>query len=356
MRLRSTPLLVTALVWLGACSSATVGDTITVEQACSELATARCSLRSNCNLPDGARGVGFGVRELYGDMPTCLAREALACTSALTAPQTGNTPGAVQLCVRAFMTYSCADFLDNVPPLSCTPAGPRASGAPCAFDSQCQTGVCNGVRAAVCGTCGDPPGLGEDCSASTCARGARCLAAGETCAPLGATADACDDTHPCDRGLSCLVSGADTSGTCEIAGTRVGLECGGKMRGCDATRGLFCAGAPGSTTCQPLGLAGTMPDGDGGVTAANPDGGPTVPTPAGTPCGVLADGSRIGCVAGTCVPQAAAGLGACVPFAPDGYPCDTAAGPGCMPPARCVPDADGTAGTCMIPNGADCPG
>src|SRR5205823_4071670 len=146
-----------------------------------------------------------------------------------------------------------------------------------------------------------------------------------------------DDTHPCDRGLSCVVTGNDATGICATAGTRVGLACGGKAPGCDGTRGLSCVTMAGAGTCQPIGLAGTMPGPDGGVTAARPDGGPgAAPTAAGTPCGQLADGSRIACVAGTCITLAGADLGACVPFAADGYPCDTAAGPGCMPPARCV--------------------
>lgn len=353
---RSTLLLAFATICVGACSSITVTSTITVEQACSELATARCALRSNCSLPDGAHGVGASVLELYGDMTTCLARETLACTNGLSAPQTGNSPGAVQTCVKAFMTYSCTDFFDNVPPAACAPVGPRASGAPCTFNSQCQTGVCNGTRADVCGTCGDPPGLGEDCSASTCARGARCLTASNTCAALGSSNDPCDDTHPCDRGLSCVVADKDTAGVCETAGTRVGVACGGKTPGCDGTRGLFCAGDTGAKTCQAVGFAGTMPGADGGVTAARPDGGPAAPTPAGTPCGDLPDGSRIACVAGSCVTPAGADLGACVPFAADGEPCDTAAGPGCMLPARCVTAADSTAGTCVVPTATACPG
>ena len=77
---------------VAACSSVTVTGTISVEQACSELATARCTLRSNCSRPDGVAGVGTSVLELYGDLTTCLAREALACTNGLSAPETGNNP------------------------------------------------------------------------------------------------------------------------------------------------------------------------------------------------------------------------------------------------------------------------
>jgi hypothetical protein len=323
------PILVVAVA--GACSSVTVTSTITVEQACGELATARCTLRSNCSRPDGATGVGSSVLELYGDMTTCLARETLACTNGLSAPQTGNDPATVQMCVQAFMTYSCVDFFDNLPPVVCTPVGPRANGAPCTFNSQCQSGTCTGTRNGVCGTCGDPPGLGEDCLASNCARGARCLSASNTCAAVGSSNEACDDTHPCDRGLSCVVVDQASAGTCETAGTRVGVACGGTMPGCDGTRGLSCEGAAGAKTCQPVAFAGAT-------------------------CGQLADGSRGACVAGTCITPDGAEMGTCVPFAPDGDPCDTAAGPGCMLPARCVTDGDSTAGTCVVPTASVCAG
>lgn len=294
---------------------------------------ARCALRSNCSLPDGVTGVGSSVVELYGDMATCLTREALSCTNGLAAPQTGNGPRAVQMCVGAFMTYSCMDLFDNLPPMVCTPVGSRASGAPCTFDAQCQTGSCNGIRNDACGTCGDPPGLGDDCSVTACARGARCLGAGKGCAALTSSNEPCDDSHPCDRGLSCVVAEGASAGVCETAGTRVGVACGGKMPGCDATRGLSCAGEAGVKTCQPVGAAGP-----------------------GMACGRLGDGSRIACAAGTCVVPAGADLGSCVALAADGDPCDTAAGPDCMAPARCVTDGDATTGTCVVPTAAACPG
>ncbi len=259
-------------------------------------------------------------------------REALACANGLSAPETGNDPVAVRQCVHAFMTYSCVDFLDNLPPVACTPEGPRLTGAPCTFDAQCQTGTCNGNRNDACGTCGVPPGLGDDCTASGCARGARCISPSNTCAALASSNEPCDDTHPCDRGLSCAVAGKASTGTCQKAGTRVGVGCGGKMPACDGSRGLSCAGDDGAKTCRA-----------------------SVPAGAYDPCGQLPDGTRVACVAGTCMRPAGSDTGTCVPFAADGYPCDTAAGPDCMPPARCVTDADGTAGTCVVPTPAACP-
>ena len=349
-----------ALLPTAGCSSGN-SSSITIAQACADVAMARCNLRSQCTLPDGVVGVGANVLETYGDMPTCLQREALACTNGLSAPQTGNNPAAVETCIAKFSSYSCMDFFDNLPPMDCTPLGARADGATCTFNAQCQSGFCNGIKNAVCGTCGAPPAEGDDCSDSACTRGDRCLGATSTCATVVSSNGMCDGTHPCDRGLSCVGSDAKTMtpGTCETAGTRVGLACGGSMPGCDATRALTCQGPSGAKTCTPTGYGGTTSGPDGGITAAS-DGGAPDPTPTGTACGALPDGTRVGCVAGDCYTDSgrASGsdLGTCKPFAADGEACDATVGPGCMAPARCVVSAGSTAGTCVVPVGSMCPG
>ena len=356
------PLVVSFLVLvLGAACSSSASTSISIAEACSELAAARCNLRSQCSLPDGVTGVGFNLLETYGDMTTCLAREKTSCTNGLSAPHTGNNPALVQKCVADFASYSCMDFFDNLPPMDCTPIGVLADGAACTFNAQCQSGFCNGTKGSACGTCGTPPAVGDDCSASNCARGDRCLGATSTCAAVVSSNGTCTPSQPCDRGLSCVGENAKTmtAGTCETAGTRAGVACGGTMPGCDPTRGLACSGPSGSKVCTQIGFAGTIPGPDGGVTA-NEDGGATGPTPDGTPCGQLDDGSRVGCVAGGCYtttgPASGSDLGACKPHAPDGAACDTLLGPGCLAPARCVTAAGGTSGTCVVPTAALCPG
>jgi hypothetical protein len=311
-------------------------SSLSVAQACSDLAMARCNLRSACSLPQGTTGVGASVLEAYGDMQTCLAREALACSNALAAPQTGDSPQSVEACVRKLSSYSCADFFDYLPPTDCLRLGARADGAPCTFDAQCESGVCAGIRIAVCGTCGEPPHDAEDCSATACVRGDRCLPATSTCGPIVPFDGLCDENQTCEVGLSCI--GADpsamTAGTCRVAVTRAGEACGGARPGCEATRGLWCAGAGDDADCAVMSI-----------------GGPS--------CGQLADGSRAGCVAGGCYtesgPAIGAALGSCKPFAPDGYGCDTALGPGCMAPARCVTYPGSTVGICVIPDASLCP-
>src|SRR4051812_9407778 len=106
---------------------------ISADQACADLAQARCAKRDGCTS-------GVGITRNYGDMATCLAREKLACTDALAADRTGNSPDLVEKCVAAYPTFSCADFADNRPPADCAPAGAGPDGAACAFNGQCQSG------------------------------------------------------------------------------------------------------------------------------------------------------------------------------------------------------------------------
>ena len=349
-------------------SSKDGGPSVGIAAACNDVAQARCNQGSECSLADGETGTGFNILENYGDSATCVARQTLNCTNALNAPQNGNTPTEVEMCVAAFATYSCMEFFDNQPPAACAPTGPRAAGAPCTFNGQCATGYCNGTKTSVCGTCGAPPAVGADCSDSTCANGDRCIAATTLCqAPLSSNG-ACSADLPCDRGLSCVGDNAKTMtlGTCETAGTRVGVACGGTtLPGCDGSRGLYCGGPTGAKTCMKIiypGYNGSV-TADGGATAT--DGGASdagaVTTPAGIPCGLLADGSRVACVAGSCYTATGVAtgtdLGTCKPFAADKGACDTVVGPGCMFPARCVVTGGdgGTAGSCLVPDATMCP-
>src|SRR4051794_39191891 len=56
------------------------GSDLSRDQACADLATARCGALMTCSAPDLARR--------WPDIATCEAREKLACTDALAAPQT----------------------------------------------------------------------------------------------------------------------------------------------------------------------------------------------------------------------------------------------------------------------------
>jgi hypothetical protein len=348
------------------CSSSSSGTSIAT--ACAEVAETRCNEASECSLGDDDPGIGFGILASYGDRATCVARQTLNCTNALNAPDNGNNPTQIGQCVAALVGYSCALYFDNQPPAACTPTGPRASGAPCTFNGQCMSGTCNGTKTSVCGTCGAAPAADDDCSDSTCVNGDRCVSATTECQIPLASGGVCDSGHPCDRGLSCIGQNDKTgaTGICQTASTQVGAACGGTtLPGCDATRGLYCGGSTGAKTCMRIiypGYNGTVGT-DAGATesdAATPDGGVASPTPAGTLCGLFADGTRSGCVAGECYTATGVATGSdfgtCKPFSPDNGVCDTSVGPGCMFPARCVVAGDGgTAGSCVVPVATMCP-
>jgi hypothetical protein len=308
-------------------------------QACMDVAAARCNQRSACSLLSGDTGPGASVKHVYGDMATCVRREALICQNGLAAPQTGNSPAKVELCVSEIPTQSCQEYFDNNPPSDCAITGARAGGATCTFNGQCQSGYCRGLKNSVCGACADPPGPGADCADSICWHGQRCIATTMTCAAVVSLNGACDAANPCDSGLACTGTTATAMGTCQPAGATTGVPCGATNAACDNALGLYCAGPIGAKTCTEMTFVGD-----------------------GMPCGALADGTRAECIAGDC--YAATGLagigamGTCRAAALEtaaNPQCDTVLGPGCLPPARCVVSGSDSSGTCVVPTAAACP-
>jgi hypothetical protein len=335
MRMRLSGILVVLVLAL-ACGSNTSGPSI--QQACQDLAQARCDKRSSCTMLAGANGPGASLVRVYGDMATCLQRELTACENGLMAPQTGNSPTKVEACVKAFATFSCQDFFDSNPPADCAITGARANVTTCTFNGQCQSGYCQGAKSNVCGACADPPSPGADCTDSSCGHNQRCVAANSTCQAVVPLNGACDGTHPCDSGLVCVGNTATTMGACQNAGSMVGVACGGaqSLPGCDNALGLYCGGPNGSKTCMTFAFVGN-----------------------GMPCGGLADGTRVDCIGGDCYTTTglATGttMGTCKADSADGQACDTVLGPGCVTPARCVIPAGGTtAGTCIVPVASMC--
>src|SRR5579863_3402609 len=242
--------LAIALVASGGCSSSSskstdaAPDAASIEQACSDLAQVECAKRMTCT-------GGDSVTRVFGTMENCVARELLSCTNGLSAPQTGNTPGLVESCAAAFASYACADFFNNNPPAPCVAAGSRATGAACAFNGQCASSYCQGLKNSSCGTCQAPPSPGASCTSSSCWHGQSCVGTTMMCTADGALNGSCDAGDPCGYGLTCVgaVASTSTPGTCQAAGEATGAACGGTMLGCDGTSGLFCGGASGSKTC-----------------------------------------------------------------------------------------------------------
>ncbi len=298
------------------------------QQACADLAQARCMKRQSCTN-------GFEVARAYGDLTTCLTREALQCTISINAPESGSTPSGVELCVAQYGNFSCSDFFANNPPAACISIGTKAMNAPCAVNAQCTTGYCDSNKTATCGTCGGPPTVGSSCQNSNCARGQSCVERTLTCEVLPGSGGSCDNTSlPCQVDLGCVGNTGGAMGTC-MPGSMSGAACGGTNGPCDGTMGLSCQGLAGMRMCAAVAVVGD-----------------------GQPCGTLPDGTSAACAAGDCYATTGlvpvGGMGTCKAAAGDGQPCDINLGPSCLAPARCVVTGGGTTGVCTIPSGATC--
>ena len=327
------------LLSLAGCSSTTATNNVVnsdsgadaTEAACQNYAHANCDKRKACT--DSAQTEGEQILVLFGDMNTCVEREALMCLDAVRAKDSGFTAAQADKCATAHANWSCSDFLDNIPPAECAPTGGRANGAVCAFNGQCESGFCSGNRNQPCGVCADTPSAGSDCTNSLCGHAQLCVDG--TCRARGALLDACDvGTAPCQSGLFCTGPAGGTR-TCQTAVAEVAAACGGtSLPGCYYALGLWCTGT-GQKTCTIMALH-----------------------ESGQPCGPQADGTQAECKAGNCfTPTGSAAVtdvGTCKDNAGDGEPCDAQLGPTCIPPARCITGDGGTTGTCRVPDAAAC--
>jgi hypothetical protein len=298
------------------------GSSSGVDQACANLATARCMQRQSCSN-------GASITRVYGDLATCLSREKLQCKIAFAASGSNRSLASTETCAAAYATQSCGDFYANIVPDECQIMGTRASGQSCAFGAQCASDFCVDDKTSPCGSCGAPPLPGTSCLNSGCDQNQECVAGTGLCQSYGASGDGCDDGHPCGGGLSC--AGA----MCQTAVAQLGASCGGKLPGCDAFKGLSCAGMVGMKSCVAIVLAGD-----------------------GQPCGNQSDGSFVNCAAGTCYTSTGVVLsgqtGMCKANAADGAACDVALGPSCVGPARCFVGGAGTSGVCTVPDASVC--
>jgi hypothetical protein len=227
------------------------GGGLTADQACGDLAMARCTRIESCS------ATVFAIR--YPDQPTCQAREKANCMKSVAAPSTGNSPQATEACATALQgNVTCSEFLDNTPPAACAAKfGTLANGTACAFSGQCQSSYCGVGPNALCGTCmASPPAAGASCTDLFCGPGLECATESKTCGTPAAMSAPCD-AAPCAPGLVC--AGAMGSRTCQmIASTAAAGQACGNLAGnhvvC-AAQG-FCKLPAGQTTAMCLGVAG----------------------------------------------------------------------------------------------------
>ena len=298
---------------------------IGADQACADSATANCTKLDQCILN------GTTIR--YGGGSTCQARQKQTCLARLGAPSTGNNPNAVEGCASKLPSAPCSEFdLGDIPECEAK-IGALLNGAPCTFSGQCQSANCAILNGTNCGTCAPANLAGDSCATTSCSTGFACVAATQQCQPRGALGNTCDAAQPCSAGLSCFTPAGASSGKCKTAGSSVGVPCDPKRQttaGCDPNAGLYCDTT--TNTC----LAITY------VTA-------------GAQCGSVNNATVACTLASTCFGAQGQTPGTCVANAVDGMPCDTQAGPSCIPPARCVSGGpSATSGVCQLPDPTKC--
>ncbi len=204
--------------------------------ACRDFFTAACARIRECDAPT------FRPCESPID----------ACPDILFADGSAWTVEQVQACTAEWATHECAALGNDEWPACAQVLGTRASGSACVFDSQCQTGRCNGgivpSYETSCGVCGDFASSHGDCSPTlVCPAGEYCQVNqcfdmtravidpacldvtcpdGEVCAEGFCTnpltlGQPCGPTSHCAAGLACqielvsLLEDEPTMGTCQ---------------------------------------------------------------------------------------------------------------------------------------------
>ena len=300
-------------------------------QACADVANAVCAKINSC--------APAAISGLYGDTATCATRTESTCTASLAVKNTGDEPGNVEDCSKAYAALSCENALDNSPPKECAhKPGQLADGTVCGTAGQCKSGVCQ-FDTTGCGKCIEPVAANGNCNTtSDCQSGLVCAISATTqtsitsvCiapAASGATCSTAVPIVPCQAGLVC------NKGKCAQP-LAAGSACDPSVQPtlCDQPNGYFCT--PRGTRCQLAIAAGT-----------------------GQACGYnIQTGDYSYCTgSGFCgnVDQQT-GMGTCTAPAADGAACDLAKGPLCLPPAACTITTDGgTSGTCTTKDPATC--
>lgn len=250
-------------------------------------------------------------------------RRADACPDYYFAPDSSRTVENVSACLDALSTQSLTALGFGIYP-SCLLSGKRPDGAPCVWNSQCQSGQCGGGLGQ-CSTCSAQPGASSKCpSTGMCRTGSFCYNATNLCID-SATVVYVAEGQPCGLGasppvacqgeLSCESSTSATGAVC-TAPPGVGQSCGKRTY----VGAGWCAAGTDCTsdtegTCEAPGRCGQ-------VTACD----------AASYC------------------KTSNGVPACVPRVAAGQPCydsGTKEYFGCLPPAVC----NLTTRSCELPRG-----
>lgn len=264
--------------------------------------------------------IAYGVarlsrqRECAGEPAGSLLADVFgldSCPDALFAPGSTASIEGLASCAETWAAFPCKDVVRGLEP-ACAPRGTRASGEPCAFAAQCQSGACPHAHQQ-CGTCVARAGPGEPCDA----------------------AHVCDVGYLCDE--VCIIPEADytpmsvaTDGPCLQH-----VDCMGDDLCVPGERGSVC------TAPVPLGGGCALPSQYCGENAFCNQTFQCAPHPRlGEFCSVYAGSSEFGeCAPGlACRMGEAPSTGVCVVSEPD-EPCERG-GQSCPEGALCNVDPE----------------
>jgi hypothetical protein len=285
------------------CSGGTKASDV-ADQACTAWATHYCERLAFC--------APLSVEIAYGDVARCVERNKPACSTALRANGTGQSPSRLERCAEAYDSTACEDVVVAKPPLACNVPGSLGAGETCVDNSQCSgaNAYCRMAIDETCGTCSVLGAVGAGCfSDRDCEYGLVCYF---TCLAPVASGDPCDGmARQCPATLVCFNYRCSPPSPADA-------PCDARADNCDRDHGLFCD--PQSKVCSHYTVADV-----------------------GAPCG-----TGTTCRAGSCATNPATAKSTCVANAADREACDPAAGPFCMAPARCVE------GTCRLLDSTSC--
>jgi hypothetical protein len=272
-----------------------------VLQACAAYGSAICAKLMVCSPAE--------LQADYGDMATCAARRALACTAGASAPGSLVKPPMLMACATGLAAGAC-DAFGTRGIEACVLKGSRGDGDACASDFQCGSGFCKRTRGINCGSC-TPLGRADvsPCADSTeCGVGLECSGTG-VCKTPSAVGGPCSNAQPCKLGAYCRTN------VCAAQVEMAGAACQGQDS-CSGQKGLICT----ANRCAAIVFAkpGQM------------CGGPGVS---------ICEGS------GDCNVGQQGNMGVCSMVAADGESC--LMGKSCLAPAECL------SGICDIPRGTD---
>ncbi|MBM4342128.1 MAG: hypothetical protein FJ100_01980 [Deltaproteobacteria bacterium] len=302
--------LLAVVIAAGCADAPPLGDPNAV--ACDALGAAWCKAVAAC--------APYLVSSQYGDIANCGKRQAAVCMARVTAPDTGYNAAAIQGCATALPGALECEYYTAIDAVSaCQPkAGKRKNAEPCGDHSQCQSGLCSGLDAGMCGQCLSRVASGKACSATAdCEFGLSCVATQsvKVCTPRSPVGGTCDKSKVCLAPAVCIGGGC-------VAPAGLGKPCDTAAKNCDAGAGHYCHDHKAVCTAYQV-------------------------AKEGEPCGYF-DGDRVACAHGATCKLAGGGKGTCEKQADNGGSCSVGQAAPCRAGLVC------NAGVCGVTKPAAC--